>query len=74
MWRQVLMATSNIPLVDLYTPIMAQCGPVPFLDNATAGRAACELCAPSCKALSVHYTEAGYHFIASKIAQAIGPL
>ena len=60
--------------VDLYTPIMAHCGPVPFLDKANGSRAACSFCAPQCKALAVHYRGAGYEFIAKKIAQAIGPL
>jgi hypothetical protein len=58
--------------VDLYTPIMAHCGPVPFLDKPTAGRTACSLCAPQCEALSVHYRSPGYQFIAQAIAQAIG--
>jgi hypothetical protein len=60
--------------VDLYTPIMAHCGPVPFLDKANGSRAPCSLCAPSCKGLQVHYTSAGYQFIAGKIKQAIEPL
>ena len=56
------------PTIDLYTPIMKQCGPVPFRDT---GPTACEYCAPDCKRLSVHYGPEGYAFIARTIARSL---
>jgi hypothetical protein len=48
--------------VDLHAPLISKCGPVPWADNGTK---ACPLCAPKCKALSVHYAHAGYDVIAT---------
>ena len=60
---------SGVKFVDLHTPLIAACGAVPWADK---GAAACKLCAPSCKRLSVHYIAAGYEFIARIVAQAAG--
>jgi lysophospholipase L1-like esterase len=57
--------TPAIPVVDLYSAVMAKCGPVPFQDT---GDKACSLCAPNCKGLSVHYSKPGYQFISSLVA------
>eukprot|EP00040_Diaphanoeca_grandis_P007119 m.39813 g.39813 ORF g.39813 m.39813 type:complete len:319 (+) comp18294_c0_seq1:179-1135(+) len=65
-----VMGKSDIPVIDLYTPIKQQCGAVPWADS---GPNACKLCAPHCKQLSVHYTSVGYEFIANMIAKAIAP-
>ena len=65
---KAVMAAAGVPTVDLYSPLIAMCGPVPWADD---GPSACKLCAPLCKALSVHYTPEGYQFIASKILAAI---
>ena len=58
----------SVDFVDLHTPLIAACGPVPWADNGTS---ACPLCAPKCKALSVHYTAAGYEVIQGLIYDAI---
>ena len=50
----------DVSFVDLHTPLIAACGPVPWADNGTN---ACPLCAPQCKQLSVHYTSQGYKVI-----------
>lgn len=63
-----VMAAANIPTIDLYTPIMHECGPVPFADS---GPHACRLCAPHCKSLAVHYTDVGYQFIAGIVHKAL---
>ena len=63
-----IMKANNVPTIDLYSPIMKECGPVPFQDS---GPRACRLCAPHCKALSVHYEQPGYEFIASIVAEAV---
>lgn len=63
-----LMSEKGIEVLDIYTPIMEQCGPVPFEDT---GSRACSLCAPNCAKISVHYGGAGYEFIASMIADAL---
>lgn len=63
-----IMAAAGIPIIDLYTPIMAECGPVPWADS---GPKACLLCAPNCKSLAVHYTATGYNFIANIVAKAL---
>jgi hypothetical protein len=47
---------------------MAQCSPVPFTDD---GPNKCKLCASHRKALTVHYTGAGYHFIAGHVVAAL---
>ena len=60
---------SGVKFVDLHTPLIAACGAVPWADK---GAAACKLCAPSCKRLSVHYIAAGYEFIARIVAKAAG--
>lgn len=54
--------------VDLHTPLVRTCGPVPWADT---GPEACPLCAPQCTALSVHYAAAGYEKIASIIWSAV---
>lgn len=63
-----LMNEKGIEIIDLYTPIMDECGPVPFQDT---GSNACSLCAPNCANLSVHYSGDGYEFIAGVIADAL---
>jgi len=63
-----LAASKGLAFIDLYTPIMAKCGPVPWSDNGTA---ACALCAPRCRALGVHYSSAGYDFISDLIWKAV---
>lgn len=64
-----LAAEFEVNTVDLHAPLIKECGPVPWAD---AGPDACVLCAPNCKALSVHYTDIGYQFIAEIIAEGIG--
>lgn len=59
----------GLQFVDMHSPLIDICGPVPWADNGTD---ACELCAPDCKRLSVHYTPAGYQRIAGIIANATG--
>ena len=59
---------TELPFVDLHTPLIKTCGPVPWLDNGTN---ACSLCAPKCKALSVHYDSAGYTAIANIINNSL---
>lgn len=66
---EAIMGRHGIHVVDIYSRIMARCGPVPFAD---AGPKECQLCAPHCKALAVHYTGAGYKFIAEQVAAALG--
>jgi lysophospholipase L1-like esterase len=66
-----VMSAANIPFLDLYAAVTQKCGGVPWADQ---GPIACPLCAPKCKALSVHYTPAGYNFIASHILEAIQKL
>eukprot|EP00038_Savillea_parva_P007245 m.168811 g.168811 ORF g.168811 m.168811 type:complete len:325 (+) comp13008_c0_seq1:44-1018(+) len=66
-----VMDAASIPFLDLYDPLMAKCGPVPWADE---GPNACSLCAPKCKSLVVHYTPAGYSVIASLILDAIRKL
>jgi lysophospholipase L1-like esterase len=61
---QQLAAEMGLGFVDLHSPLIERCGPVPWADNGTAP---CSLCAPRCKALSVHYDKAGYTVIASLI-------
>ena len=68
---KAIMGRHSIRVIDIYTPIIDQCGPVPFADT---GPKKCGLCAPHCKALSVHYTGAGYHFIAEHVAAALKTL
>jgi len=63
-----LMNNHGIPVIDVYTAIMDECGPVPFEDS---GDHACSLCAPKCNGLQVHYSSAGYEFISEIIASAI---
>ena len=67
---QALAKEAGIQFVDLYTPLIAKCGPVPWADT---GANACALCAPNCKKLSVHYGQAGYEAIADLIWGAVGP-
>ena len=59
-----VMTAAGVHVIDIYTPIMQQCGPVPFRDE---GPTACSLCAPDCKNLAVHYTVTGYQFFAKHI-------
>mmetsp|Transcript_20842 Transcript_20842/g.54173 ORF Transcript_20842/g.54173 Transcript_20842/m.54173 type:complete len:338 (+) Transcript_20842:22-1035(+) len=66
-----VMKAAGIPFLDMYTPLINECGPVPWADE---GPNACTLCAPDCKALSVHYTKAGYNVIASHVLAAIKAL
>ena len=66
---KAVCSKSGIQFVDLHTPLIAACGAVPWADK---GAAACKLCAPSCKRLSVHYIATGYEFIARIVAQAAG--
>lgn len=66
-----VMSSANVPFLDLYTPLIEKCGPVPWADD---GPSACPLCAPNCKALSVHYEPAGYSVIASLILEAVKAL
>ncbi len=63
-----LASETELPFVDLHTPLIKTCGPVPWLDNGTN---ACSLCAPKCKALSVHYDSAGYTAIANIIKNSL---
>ena len=65
---KAIMQRHSIGVIDIYAAIIDQCGPVPFVD---VGRKKCGLCAPHCKALTVHYTGAGYHFIAGHVAAAL---
>ena len=58
-----------LAFVDLHTPLVSRCGPVPWADT---GAKACPLCAPQCKSLSVHYDGAGYEVIAELIINATG--
>ena len=58
----------DVSFVDLHTPLIAACGPVPWADNGTN---ACPLCAPQCKQLSVHYTSQGYKVIQGLIYDAL---
>jgi hypothetical protein len=62
------MTNQGIQVLDIYTPNMAQCSPVPFTDD---GPNKCKLCASHRKALTVHYTGAGYHFIAGHVVAAL---
>ena len=66
---EAIMGRYNIDVIDIYAAIIEQCGPVPFED---AGPKKCGLCAPHCRALTEHYTGAGYHFIAGHVAAALG--
>ena len=61
-----LASENELPFVDLHTPLISRCGRVPWADNGTN---ACPLCAPHCKALSVHYGSAGYAVIANIIKE-----
>ena len=61
-----LASENKLPYVDLHTPLIKTCGPVPWADNGTN---ACSLCAPRCKGLSVHYDSAGYSVIANIIKE-----
>lgn len=63
-----LASETELPFVDLHTPLIKKCGPVPWADNGTN---ACSLCAPKCKALSVHYDSAGYNVIANIIKNSL---
>ena len=67
---QTLAKGAGIQFVDLYAPLIAKCGPVPWADT---GANACALCAPNCKKLSVHYSQAGYELIADLVWDAVGP-
>eukprot|EP00750_Incisomonas_marina_P031689 INCI8277.9.p3 GENE.INCI8277.9~~INCI8277.9.p3 ORF type:complete len:139 (+),score=13.49 INCI8277.9:720-1136(+) len=60
-----LAQSAGLAFLDLHTPIIERCGPVPWNDT---GQNACDLCAPRCKTLSVHYTSVGYNWIAELIA------
>ncbi len=64
---KTLAAEMGVQFVDLHTPLINACGPVPWADT---GANACHLCAPNCKKLSVHYTTSGYDFIADLIWNA----
>eukprot|EP00041_Stephanoeca_diplocostata_P017259 m.344224 g.344224 ORF g.344224 m.344224 type:complete len:338 (-) comp20642_c0_seq23:1299-2312(-) len=66
-----IMKQLNIPILDLYNPIISKCGPVPWADD---GPSACSLCAPECKKLVVHYTPTGYEFIAAHVASKLEAL
>jgi len=59
-----LAKESGLQFIDLHTPLIKECGPVPWQDT---GPNACQLCAPNCKGLSVHYGPAGYSKIAGLI-------
>lgn len=63
-----LMSEKGIEIIDVYTPIMDQCGPVPFQDT---GSQSCSLCAPNCAKIKVHYSQDGYEFIAGVIADGL---
>lgn len=65
---ELLAKAHSLPFVDLHRPLINQCGPTPWADNGTH---ACTLCAPRCKALSVHYSAAGYEVIAKLIWDAV---
>jgi hypothetical protein len=65
---RAIMGRHNISVIDIYAAIIELCGPVPFED---VGPKKCELCAPHCKALTEHYTGAGYHFIAGHVVAAL---
>ena len=64
-----LASEFGVQFVDLHTPLVSRCGEVPWADD---GASACNLCAPQCAGLSVHYTAAGYEVIAGLIANATG--
>ena len=66
-----MIVRAGVQYIDLHTPLIQRCGPVPWADNGTA---ACPLCAPKCKALSVHYQRSGYEVIARLVANATGLL
>ena len=61
--------TMGLTFIDLHTPLINKCGPVPWADQ---GPNACVLCAPHCKQLSVHYSSAGYNVIADLIWGKVG--
>lgn len=62
---------TGVKFVDLHSPLVSECGPVPWADQ---GPKACGLCAPQCKQLSVHYSKAGYERIAALVWAAVsGP-
>ena len=44
--HNVAYCFAGVAFIDLYTPLIKDCGPVPWADNGTS---ACKLCAPSCK-------------------------
>jgi len=63
-----LAKENKLPYVDLHKPLIKDCGPAPWADNGTK---ACDLCAPRCAAVTVHYTHSGYEVIAQLIWQAV---
>ena len=65
-----VMKTAKVPVIDMYTPLIKECGAVPWADS---GPTACKLCAPECQKLHVHYTPAGYEFIAKRVLAALAP-
>eukprot|EP00658_Telonema_sp_P-2_P039808 TRINITY_DN28443_c0_g1_i1.p1 TRINITY_DN28443_c0_g1~~TRINITY_DN28443_c0_g1_i1.p1 ORF type:complete len:268 (+),score=30.74 TRINITY_DN28443_c0_g1_i1:202-1005(+) len=58
----------GVQWVDLHAALLKECGEVPWADS---GERACQLCAPQCESLAVHYTTAGYQRIAQLVWAAV---